>query len=92
MVTVSNEDNEDDTSEELVAIDEDELQSDDAQEPVLPAHVVGPENVPAIEVVVPENLPVIEVAPDNETQNKPAHNTVLEDEPAADTMPQNDCR
>ena len=67
--------NGDDPSEELVAIDEDELQDlhDEAQETAPP-------------VVVPENAPAIDAVPENE----PADDAVPEAEPAADVQPQND--
>ena len=89
-------------SEELVAIEGDELQDlhDEAQDAAPPAPVVVPENVPAINVVpaidaVPENEPENELADnavleaENEQENEPTDDAVLEAEPAADDVPQN---
>ena len=58
----SNNINEDDTSEEIVAFEEDEF---------LDLHDEAQEAAPPVPVVVPENVPTIEVVPENKLENEP---------------------
>ena len=66
---ISNNINEDDTSEEIVAFEEDEF---------LDLHDEAQEAAPPVPVVVPENVPTIEVVPENKLGRKRADDAELE--------------